>query len=537
MPEVNIQTKIDTAEAAKGLKDLRKSLKDLVSAQADVAAGSKQFTKLQDAINDTEGKLGDLNDSFVTLRGSGVERLNSSLGILREGFTSADPDKLKIGLQGIGAAMKAIPIFLLIEGAKLLYDNFDKVVTLFGFGASESKKLTEALNEQTEAARQLNVGYERQITLSQAAGLSSIQIAKLEAERGEAALKNNLAQQNALQEAIDRGGDETEERKKQLKELENAYDSLLTNTAATYLKIDGLEQSQAKKAAEEATKSIEEARKSSDDRIKQMQDFLKEREELEGYYAQHGIEVDLKMQEEKNAALIELAQAFKQKNEEFDKGEAETRLEEDRKLSESIKNSREKDFEEKQKLADEDLKAYKKQQALKFQAASQGFSAIKGFSDLYFANQLNRAKGNANEEIKIKKQQFEIEKGLRLANIGIDTASALVKTTAELGGVGAISPPGIALLAGIAGLGVAEAAIVASTKFDGGEITASAPAISSVGSSADTQTDTNTPLPKSTFNPNGIQTNQSDGKVWVLESDITGTQSRVKVLESRSTFP
>lgn len=146
---VEIDTIINTDRSEAGLRELNKSLKQLISLQSQVAEGSDQFKRLQNAINDTEGKIGDLNDSFQTLRGSGVERLNSSLGVLKDGFLSADPGKISTGFKGLSAAMSAIPIFLLIEGLSYLVQNFDAVVDVV-------KSVIGVVNEEAEAQKKLN---------------------------------------------------------------------------------------------------------------------------------------------------------------------------------------------------------------------------------------------------------------------------------------------------------------------------------------------------------------------------------------------
>ncbi len=146
--EIKIKASIDAANSAKSIGELRKSLKDLVSLSGQVGDGAG-FKKLSQAINDTEGKLGDLNDSFNTLKGSGVERLTSSFGLLKEGFLSFDSDKIGTAFKGVGAAMSAIPIFLLIEGVKALIDNFDVVVDVF-------KSFTAEAQTQAKTLRELN---------------------------------------------------------------------------------------------------------------------------------------------------------------------------------------------------------------------------------------------------------------------------------------------------------------------------------------------------------------------------------------------
>ena len=165
--EIQLDTAINTANSAKSLRELGKSLKELVSLQSQIGEGTVGFKKLQQAINDTEGKVGDLQDSFSTLRGSGVERVNSSLSLFKEGLTSVDPTKLSIAMEGLGAAMKAIPIFLLIEGAKLLYENWDKLVTIFSDSAKQAKENEDALRKLNIQIDIQNTSIDRNILLQQ----------------------------------------------------------------------------------------------------------------------------------------------------------------------------------------------------------------------------------------------------------------------------------------------------------------------------------------------------------------------------------
>lgn len=147
--EIQLETAINTANSAKSLRELSKSLRELVALQGQIGEGTADFKKLQKAINDTEGRVGDLNDSFGTLRGSGIERVNSSLSLFKDGLSNADPSKLSIALEGLGSAMKAIPIFLLIEGVRLLIENWDKLSVAFSDSAKEAKANEEALRKLT----------------------------------------------------------------------------------------------------------------------------------------------------------------------------------------------------------------------------------------------------------------------------------------------------------------------------------------------------------------------------------------------------
>lgn len=106
--KVDIDILVNTASSAKSVGELRKAMKDLSFAQEEVDKSSPDFAKLTGAINETEGRIGDLNDAFKTFAGSGMERLNTSTGLLKESFASLDLDKFKVGMQGLKALPKAL---------------------------------------------------------------------------------------------------------------------------------------------------------------------------------------------------------------------------------------------------------------------------------------------------------------------------------------------------------------------------------------------------------------------------------------------
>jgi len=115
-------------------KDLKKATKDLRDEQLVMSAKfgdtSEQAKKAGQKLAELKDKVEDLNDSTKSLKGSGVEKLTSSFRLLGEGLGTFDFDKIKLGFKGVGAAMGAIPIFLIISGLTLLIQNFDKVKTV-----------------------------------------------------------------------------------------------------------------------------------------------------------------------------------------------------------------------------------------------------------------------------------------------------------------------------------------------------------------------------------------------------------------------
>ena len=144
------------------------------------------------------------------------------------------------------------------------------------------------------------------------------------------------------------------------------------------------------------------------------------------------------------------------------------------------------------------------------------------------------------QEDKIKRAQFNRDKALRLAQVGIDTASAIVKGIAEFGPPP--SPAGIAAIASASLIGITQALAIANQQYQSG----TAPTPPQLGSGA---TGGLTGAGASTFTANtnaqttdltGFQQGQGQNipvsQVVVLESDITGTQNKVKLQEVKSSF-
>lgn len=182
--EVAIDIKINAEGSANTIKGLKSELKDLKNQLANVDAGSAEFKKLTKSINDTEGKLGDLNDSFNTLTGSGVERTTKSFNLLKEGFLSFDAGKIGAAFKGLGTAMKAVPIFLLVEGFTYLITNFKELSEGTGLLAKALKPISELIGWIAD-------GF---YSLTDAIGLTNSAID----EMGEATVKNAQASTEAL---------------------------------------------------------------------------------------------------------------------------------------------------------------------------------------------------------------------------------------------------------------------------------------------------------------------------------------------------
>jgi len=145
-----------------------------------------------------------------------------------------------------------------------------------------------------------------------------------------------------------------------------------------------------------------------------------------------------------------------------------------------------------------------------------------------------------NAEEKIRKQQFMRDKAIKLGQIAIDTASAIVKAIAQFGPPP--SPAGIAGIASASIIGITQALAVANQQFKSGSAP-SAPNISTGGGSmtgASASSFSSSPTPTTstaglTEQGTPTPTTQST-QVYVLESDISATQNKVKLQEAKTSF-
>jgi len=142
------------------------------------------------------------------------------------------------------------------------------------------------------------------------------------------------------------------------------------------------------------------------------------------------------------------------------------------------------------------------------------------------------------EEDKIKRAQFNRSKAIKLAQIAIDTATAIVKGIAEFGPPP--SPAGIFAIASAGIIGLTQALAVKNSKYQSGSMP-QAPSTSTGGASAGAS--------GSSFMAGGTGTstagltgaNQTNNattpvQVFVLENDISSTQNKVAVQEKKSSF-
>lgn len=172
--QIQIKTAIDTANSAQKVGQLKNSLVELQNLAENSDLGAEKQREIQQAITQTTAKManltekvGDIRDKVKTLDGSPVERLKNSFGLLGEGVKNLDFGKVITGLKGIGMAIAANPIGLLltvVAGLVAMFGDFDKIMKLvtgtlqfalgpiqalfdaFGIGKNSVDDMTAAMN-------------------------------------------------------------------------------------------------------------------------------------------------------------------------------------------------------------------------------------------------------------------------------------------------------------------------------------------------------------------------------------------------------
>jgi len=107
--QIKIDAAVESAEAAKSLGQLRRSLIEIQTLQAQLGENSgANFDKLSAAsakasqqLAETRDLIGDIQDKNRTLEGTPIERLTGSFNLLKESIFTLDFDKAKIGAEGL----------------------------------------------------------------------------------------------------------------------------------------------------------------------------------------------------------------------------------------------------------------------------------------------------------------------------------------------------------------------------------------------------------------------------------------------------
>lgn len=340
--EISIKVAIDSADADKSIKQIKQSLKDL----KNVKAGDKLFDEAQKAATKYKEKLDDIKDAANAASGSGVEKLTSSMNLLKEGFVNADPGKLSIAMKGLGAAMKAIPIFLIVEGIKWLVENFEKLANSGGiigkvfsfigdvigtviqafkdlsdwlgitnFAVEDNAEKTIAAAKATEAAT--TERYDAEIKMAKAAGKD---VTELEIKKQQAIIDSTKLQFEAIKAVAAATGEVTPEQMEKVAALGKVVRDaqleieVMKTTAETKANEDAKKNQQQRN--DDLKESLKEQQKIAEDAIKQREqndanelkateELLKKAETLKVHSAEEQLALNKKRATEEIDALFE----------------------------------------------------------------------------------------------------------------------------------------------------------------------------------------------------------------------------------------
>jgi hypothetical protein len=247
--EININSNgsEEVGKTVNALTKLKTTLKETRAQLLTLDEGSKEFKKLSKEAAALQDKMDDLNDATKNFKGTGIEKLSQSFNLLKESFTNFDGQKAGLGFKVLGSAMKAIPIFFILEGVKYLIENFEKLSQGSGFlgkalrfvgdiiktivdavyaltdalGLTNSQldKQGEAITKNAEKAKDAiarqSAEYDNQINAAKAAGKSTID---LEIAKQQAIIETNKALVEQTIAYVKAGGKLTEEQNKLLTE-------------------------------------------------------------------------------------------------------------------------------------------------------------------------------------------------------------------------------------------------------------------------------------------------------------------------------
>jgi len=378
--KIGIEVEVKGAEKSiSSFKDLKTAIKaakdEQISMSEKFGGTSEQAKKAGQKLAELKDKVDDLNDSTKSLKGTGIERLTSSFRLLGEGIATFDFDKIKLGFKGVGAAMSAIPIFLIIEGLKLLYDNFEKVVDFFNVFYASTDTATRSL-------KKLNAAIEENSTLQNEmleATDKNTKFAMLSAkQQGKSELE--------IQE-IQRSGFEKRSKyaSEYLKTTGENYDKILANELSTA------------EDRKNATKALNEARKSLDNELTNLEIFNLEKK----------IEANTKAEENDKALKDKANEALKaaaEKRNQDAKAAAQKKLEDEKKLLSDLENAKEQSY----------IKTFKTEIAQAIVKAQ--FQNDKLIEDINksTASQATKNKALAQAEITLQENYAQIKKDYKI---------------------------------------------------------------------------------------------------------------------------
>jgi len=585
--------KQDFKEAQKELDGLTVGSKEYVKALQKLGGIRDNIKDLNDEINafNPEGKVkafgnvvGGLASGFQAAQGAaalfGGESKALEKTLLKVQAATAFAEGIK-GIMGMGDAfkvlgnvLKANPIMLIatviIGIGTALYELKDKIpfvgkafevlgkvldtliqtgkdfLDFLGLTNFKMDRLTDSIIKNGERIKKANADrYDSEIAAAKRAGDATELI---EVQKAQAAIKAN----NLIISGLKQKGKLNEDELKQLTDLqvENSkyYQSIQDLNAADNARREAdhekkvkMWEDEAKKKKEDNDRLMKEAEAEAD-RLEQIEiDKQKKKDEIRKQNEKQQREISAReyelgrqdaekaLQDYQNDQLLGLQIKAQSNDAELSDKlaflEAQKQAELDNKeLTENQK------LEIAQRYAEQEHQLKQQQSAQAVSTVEAGLNAAKGLSDLYFAGQMKKAKGNAAAELALKKKQFKVDKAFNIVRATIDGIRSVQAALTQ-------SPPlSYALAALNAVMAGANIAKIASAKFEGGESGGGgAPSLGASSGGVPIAPPTNG---STLLNPDGsikgVDQKQPTVKAVVVETDITKTQKRVGTIESRA---
>lgn len=555
--------------SAKSLQDLKKEYKELQGELSKTKEGSDEYIQSLKKLGAVKDDIGDLRDTISALNPEGkVAAFTKVAGGIASGFAAAqgaaalfgaesedlqksllkvqaamafaqgikDVTALGDGFKVLNVIMKANPaaaiaVAMLAVGAAavFVYEKFIKLSSTsedLTHQYEELKKandlLRKSIDSEIVALTGLKANEEKIIELKKEKLKLSIEEAKLSLRATIAKQLEAEAEFDYNEQALRFVGKDKEADILKLIRTKEQRDATKASTEELKASLSSLQGFNNEIEQNRLDKNLDINKKIADNIAKTAKEKLDaEKKWLDEMYAYHQ-KIQTQISTDLHAENIANKKRLEEKQE-------ETKYFDDEVFESFEKNETNKANISKKNAQDaEDLEKEKAQQ--KEDIYRKSFEAAKGLSDLYFAHQLKKAKGNAAAELEIKKKQFKVNKAFQITMAVIDGIRSVQAALAT-------APPLSYVLAGLngvlAGISIAK---IASTKFEGGDVSASGGDIGAVG----TPNVPAVPQPNNTvtkINDKGEnESKQGEQKVYVLEQDITQKQKRITTVEESAKF-
>lgn len=560
--EVAIDLTIKTGDAEKNTQSLKSKLKELKQELAGLEEGSDAFNKIAEEAGKVQDKIGDLNKRVNNLA-SDTRKLDVVVGVaqgIAGGFAAAQGAAALFGAESEDLN-KAL---LKVQGSVALLNGVQQIANTL----NKDSAVMTALNSAAQAAYTFVVGTStgalklfRIALASTGIGLVVIAIGALIAnwdkltgsidksakatDEDTAATKRNKDEQEKLGKALDHVSDIREGKNKELldktRQINQEIEQLEREAAKTKAEIDKNTNAEVIKnltiAHNDTLSKIATLNSEKERLTKEAAD--KERAEKDKTAKEQAEKDDEKAKVKADAVTAE-AERLLALQTQFNEAMAEDEADAEAKKKELLQAGVDEATRIKTEanaaqlalddiIAANELKNIEEVAAAKRKAIADGFAiatasanAFSALNNLITQNENQNRSKNAKERLALEKKQFERGKALGIVNTVINTAQAIMAQMANPTPYVGIA---LAALAGVTG--ALQVAAIASQKFEGGS--GSISQVGNVGSVGAPEVGNQAPQVPQT--PQSIPIPQ---QVYVTETDITGTQQQVNVIEGLS---